>query len=477
MSERRGLAYHRRFSPLYTDYYEYSMIQGYYLAGKGQEEAVFDVFFRRNPFEGGYAIAAGLRDAVEYVLHMQFSPEELAYLASLGYGDEFLQVLEHLRFTGDIAAVPEGEVVFPGEPIVTVKGPLLETQLLEGLMLSMVNFQTLVATKARRLVSAADGRIVTDFGLRRAQGDGGMSASRAAFVGGVQSTSNVLLAFEENVPASGTIAHSWIQSFPTELESFRAYARIHPDDAYLLLDTYDTLRQGLPNAVTVAQELAAQGHHLAGVRLDSGDLAYLSKKVRVELDQNGLQSVRIGVSNQLDEYVIQSLLDQEAPIDLFGVGTRLATGYSDAALDGVYKMVQLERQPIIKLSENPLKINIPGEKEVYRYYNACDGLMFMDGLCLRGGDEEPTTLLHPDFDYRRTDVTGLRREKLQQSIVRGGELMYAFPSLLETRDYAEQRFALLYNEHKRFSNPHTYHVGVTRELFDLRRRLIEARTS
>ncbi len=477
MDERRGQAYHRRYSPLYTDYYEYSMTQGYYLSGKGRDEAVFDIFYRENPYGGGYAIAAGLRDAVEYVLGMRFTSEELGYLSSLGYRDDFLQVLEKTRFTGDITAVPEGEVVFPGEPIISVKGPLIETQLLEGLILSMVNFQTLVATKARRMVCAAGGRIVTDFGLRRAQGDGGMGASRACFVGGVASTSNVLLAFEENVPVGGTVAHSWVQSFDSELEAFRAYAQMHPDDSVLLLDTYDTLRKGLPNAVIVGRELEEQGHHLRGVRLDSGDLAYLSKKVRAVLDENGLGHVKITVSNQLDEYVIESLLDQGAPIDTFGVGTRLVTGYNDSALDGVYKMVQLKGKPIIKISENPAKINIPGEKELYRYYDAGDGLWLLDGLCLARGDNEPAVLMHPDFDYKKTEVAGLKREKIRKEIVRNGELVYTFPTLLETREWGAQRFSLLYGEHKRLANPHAYHVGVSRELFDLRRSLIEDRSS
>jgi nicotinate phosphoribosyltransferase len=477
MDERRGQAYHRRFSPLYTDYYEYSMTQGYYLSGKGRDEAVFDIFYRQNPYGGGYAIAAGLRDAVEYVLNMRFTSEELGYLSSLGYRDDFLQVLEKMRFTGDITAVPEGEVIFPGEPIISVKGPLIETQLLEGLILSMVNFQTLIATKARRMVCAGEGRSIVDFGLRRAQGDGGMGASRACFVGGVASTSNVLLAFEESVSVGGTMAHSWIQSFDSELEAFRAYAQMHPDDSVLLLDTYDTLRQGLPNAVIVGRELEEQGHHLQGVRLDSGDLAYLSKKVRAVLDEHGLGHVKISVSNQLDEYVIESLVDQGAPIDMFGVGTRLVTGYSDGALDGVYKMVQLKGRPIIKISENPAKINIPGEKELYRYYDAGDGLWLLDGLCLAGGDDEPTVLMHPDFDYKKTEVAGLKRENIRKEIVRNGELVYAFPTLLETRTWSAQRFSLLYGEHKRFANPHAYHIGVSRELFDLRRSLIDAWSS
>lgn len=477
MNERHGLAYHRRFSPLYTDYYEYSMTQGYFLSGKGQDEAVFDIFYRRNPYEGGYAVAAGLRDAVEYVLNMRFTQEELAYMSSIGFRDDFLHALEAMRFTGDIKAVPEGEVVFPGEPIITVKGPLFETQILEALILSTTNFQTLVATKARRMVSAADGRPISDFGLRRAQGDGGMGASRASFIGGVASTSNVLLAFEENIPASGTIAHSWVQSFDTELEAFRTYAEMHPDNSILLLDTYDTLRQGLPDAITVARELEQQGHRLRGIRLDSGDLAYLSKKVRAALDQNGLQYVKISVSNQLDEYLIESLLSQQAPIDMFGIGTRLVTGYNDSALDGVYKLVQLRGRPVIKISENPAKINIPGEKEVYRYYDAGDGLWLLDGLCLKGRDEEPTVLMHPDFDYKKTEVAGLKRERILKDIVRDGVLVYAFPTLTETQKWSAERFQLLYGEHKRFSNPHTYHVGVSRELFDLRRHLIEERGS
>lgn len=477
MAERRGQAYHRKFSPLYTDYYEYSMTQGYYLSGKGQDEAVFDIFYRANPYGGGYAIAAGLRDAIDYVLGMRFGPDELSYLSSLGFRDDFLHVLEQMRFTGDITAVPEGEVVFPGEPIITVKGPLIETQLLEALILSTVNFQTLVATKARRLVGAARGRAIIDFGLRRAQGDGGMAASRASFVGGAAMTSNVLLAFEENVPAGGTVAHSWIQSFDSELEAFRIYAGMHPDDAMLLLDTYDTLQQGLPNAIAIGKELEAQGHHLRGVRLDSGDLAYLSKRVRAALDEHGLGYVKISVSNQLDEYVIDSLIDQAAPIDTFGVGTRLVTGYGDGALDGVYKMVQLKGRPIIKISENPAKINVPGEKDVYRYYDAGDGLWLMDGLCLRGCDEDPSVLMHPDFDYKKTEVAGLRRENVRKEIVHGGELVYTFPTLFESAQWSARRFALLYSEHKRFTNPHTYHVGVSRELYDLRRKLIEERSS
>jgi nicotinate phosphoribosyltransferase len=273
------------------------------------------------------------------------------------------------------------------------------------------------------------------------------------------------------------MAHSWIQSFDSELEAFRAYAQMHPDDSVLLLDTYDTLRQGLPNAVIVGRELEKQGHHLQGVRLDSGDLSYLSKRVRTVLDENGLTHTRVSVSNQLDEYVIESLIDQGAPIDMFGVGTRLATGYSDGALDGVYKMVQLKGKPIIKISENPAKINLPGEKELYRYYDAGDGLWLLDGLCLTGGDDEPTVLMHPDFDYKKTEVSGLKRENIRKEIVRKGELVYTFPTLLETRTWSAQRFSLLYGEHKRFANPHAYHIGVSRELFDLRRSLIEARSS
>jgi len=273
------------------------------------------------------------------------------------------------------------------------------------------------------------------------------------------------------------MAHSWIQSFDSELEAFRTYAQMHPDDAVLLLDTYETLEQGLPDAITVGKELRAQGHHLSGVRLDSGDLAYLSKKVRTALDANGLTDVKISVSNQLDEYLIDSLIDQGARIDMFGVGTRLATGYDDGALDGVYKMVQLDGQPIIKISENPAKINVPAEKDVYRYYDKGDGLWLLDGLSVTGDGDEPAVLMDPDFDYKKTEVAGLQRENIRRQIVQDGALVYAFPSLRETAAWSQERFALLYGEHKRLANPHTYHVGVTRELFDLRRRLIEARSS
>ena len=324
MDKRRGQAYHRRFSPLYTDYYEYSMTQGYYLSGKGQDQAVFDLFYRQNPYGGGYAIAAGLRDTVDYVLNMHFTSEELGYLSSLGYRDDFLQVLEKTRFTGDITAVPEGEVVFPGEPIISVKGPLIETQLLEGLILSTVNFQTLIATKARRMVSAAEGRSVYDFGLRRAQGDGGMGASRACFVGGVTSTSNVLLAFEEGVPVGGTMAHSWIQSFGWSWRRSVLTHRCIRMTPSCSSTPYDTLKQGLPNAVIVGQEAGGTGPpplgRPAGPRRD---LRTSRQRVRVGARRAWTQPRQDLGRNQLDEYVIVSLVDQGVPIDILRCRVRL----------------------------------------------------------------------------------------------------------------------------------------------------------
>jgi nicotinate phosphoribosyltransferase len=332
-----------KHSGLYTDLYELTMVQGYFLSGTHETQASFDYFYRENPFKGGYVIFAGLQNFLEALETFSYSVEDLKFLKSLGYFQApFLEYLKGFRFKGQVHSVREGEVVFPLEPMARVEGTLLETQLIETLMLNFLNFESLIATKASRMVSASRGRRVVDFGLRRAQGLAGIQASRAAYIGGVDGTSNVYAALEFGLPPSGTQAHSWVQSFPDELTAFRRFAEIYPKQCILLVDTYNTLKSGVPNAITVAKEMEAKREKLVGIRLDSGDLAYLSKHARALLDEAELHYVKIVVSNQLDEHLIKSLLDQGAPINAFGVGTNLVTGQDTPALDGVYKLALLD---------------------------------------------------------------------------------------------------------------------------------------
>ncbi|RMD73605.1 MAG: nicotinate phosphoribosyltransferase, partial [Bacteroidetes bacterium] len=323
---------------LYTDLYELTMAQGHFFAGRHETRAVFDYFFRKNPFEGGFVVFAGLADLLEALQDFRYSAEDIDYLAAQGFKPEFLDWLRHFRFRGDVWAAREGEVVFPYAPIVRVEGTIVETQLVETLLLNLLNFESLIATKAARMRLVAGDRIIAEFGLRRAQGYGGMQATRAAIVGGANNTSNVLAGLHYGLPVTGTMAHAWIQSYEDELTAFRKFAEQYPERCILLVDTYDTLRSGIPNAITVARELEQRGYRLFGIRLDSGDLAWLSKRARQMLDEAGLTYVKILASNQIDEYVIRSLREQQAPIDGYGVGTRLVTGHSSPALDGVYKL-------------------------------------------------------------------------------------------------------------------------------------------
>ena len=347
---------------LYTDFYELSMAQGYFYAGKQQETAVFEYFFRTNPFHGGFLVFAGLADFLEQLQSFTYDEEAISYLGKIGLKPEFLNYLRHFSFQGKILSVREGELVFPNEPIVRIEANLIEAQLIETLLLNILNFQSLVATKAYRVVLAANGKSFADFGLRRAHGFGSLQASRAAIIGGASSTSNVQAAFMYDLPVSGTMAHSWVQSFGDELKAFKAYTAINPKNSILLVDTYNTLRSGVPNAILAAKELEQQGERLVGIRLDSGDLAYLSKKARKMMDQEGLSYVKIFASNQLNENVISSLEDQNAPIDGFGVGTELVTGKPDASLDGVYKLCENGGIPNMKISENIEKNTLPEKK-------------------------------------------------------------------------------------------------------------------
>ncbi|HQB38239.1 MAG TPA: nicotinate phosphoribosyltransferase, partial [Deltaproteobacteria bacterium] len=359
-----------RYSPLLTDLYELTMMAGYLEEGMASETAVFDLYFRTNPFEGGYAVFAGLEPALSCLEALRFNAEEIDYLRGLNmFKPRFIEYLKEFRFRGRITAPPEGTVVFASEPLLTVEGTLAETQLVETVLLNIINFQTLAATKAARVCHAAAGGEVIEFGLRRAQGpDGGLSASRAACIGGCSSTSNVQAGMDYNLPIKGTHAHSWVQSFPDELSAFMAYADVFPDSTVLLVDTYNVLKSGVPNAITVARRLRAQGHELRGIRLDSGDLAYLSREARRMLDGAGFPDVRIVASNELDEYVIDSIRDEGGRVDIYGVGTKLATcaGPGGVALGGVYKLAQVGETPKLKVTNDIAKATLPGRKQVLR---------------------------------------------------------------------------------------------------------------
>lgn len=451
----------------YTDYYELTMAQGYFLSGIHQKRASFDYFFRKIPFDGGYVVFAGLNELIETVKHLTFAEEELEYLRKEGFKESFINFLKDFRFKGDIYSAAEGEIIFPNEPVVRIDGTLLETQIIETILLNILNFQSLIATKASRIKHAAgESSTVLDFGLRRSQGLGGIHATRAAIIGGFDGTSNVYSSQRFDIPAGGTMAHSWIQSFVDELTAFRTYAKYYPDSTILLVDTYDTLGMGVPNAIKVAKELEENGHKLAGVRLDSGDLAYFSRQTRSMLDNAGLQYVKIAASNQLDERVIASLKTQEAPIDIFGVGTRLVTGHSSPALDGVYKLGSIGGEPKLKLSENIEKISLPGKKKIFRYTND-DGSFYGDAILL---DEERILerMHHPTFPAKKTTLNSRNYEEVLKPAVLNGEISISLPSVKDIAAHCKDRLNKLHREYKRFDNPHIYKVGISTKLMESR---------
>lgn len=456
---------------LYTDYYELTMAQGYYLSGRKEEQVCFDYFFRDLPFDGGYVVFAGLADFLEIIENFRFHDDELDYLKDQGFLPDFINYLEDFKLQVSIHAAREGEIVFPLEPVVRIRGGIIEAQILETLLLNILNFESLIATKAARMKYAAGERKVLDFGLRRAQGLGGIQASKAAMIGGVEATSNVYSSFIHGIPASGTMAHSWIQSFDDELTAFRKYAEYYPDNCILLVDTYDTLSSGVPNAITVAKELEKEGHQLEGIRLDSGDLAYFSRKSRNQLDRAGLEYVKIAVSNQLDERLIKSLLSQDAPIDLFGVGTRLVTGHETPALDGVYKLASVKDEPKLKISENVEKITLPGIKKIIRYTTK-SGQFYGDGILL---DDEASvdTIYHPYFPAQHATISDYTAEPLLQEVMNNGDVQIDIPSAKDSAAYASSRLKKLNAEHKRFDNPHIYKVGISKKLMDLRDELTQ----
>lgn len=454
---------------LYTDFYELTMAEGYFSSGKKDEQATFDYFFRSNPYRGGFAIFAGLQDFLELLSDFTYSDSDLAYLKKQGFESAFLNYLKDFRFCGNILSVREGEIVFPNEPIVRVNGSIIECQLIESFLLNILNFESLIATKAFRVKLAADGRPFSDFGMRRAQGFGAHHATRAACIGGAGSTSNTLAGKIFDIPVSGTQAHSWIQGFDNELEAFRAYAKVHPENTILLVDTYDTLRSGIPNAIKVAKEMEHDGHRLHGIRLDSGDLAYLSKKSRKMLDDAGLSYVKIVASNQLNEFVINSLLkDQNAAIDSFGIGTELVTGKPDASLDGVYKLSEINGRPKMKLSENIIKTTLPGKKQIVRYFDEA-GKFYRDAILLENENpDEIETVFHPIYAEKKSSVKRLNSELLLKEVIVNGENQLKKESVFDIHNYLLERAEMLADEHKRFISPHIYKVGISEKLMTVR---------
>jgi len=467
-----------RYSALLTDLYELTMLAGYFEKGMHEKPAVFDLYFRKAPFHGNYAVFAGLETALDYLAGLHFTADELAYLQKLGiFKPAFLDFLKNFRFRGKVTAFPEGSVVFACEPLLTVEGPMAQTQLVETALLNIINFQTLVATKAARLTVAAEEGTVVEFGLRRAQGpDGGLSEVRGAYIGGVRSTSNVWAGKVFNIPVKGTHAHSWIMSFPDELSAFRAYADVFPDSSILLVDTYDTLESGIPNAIIVARELREKGHELLGVRLDSGDLAYLSRETRVMLDSAGFPKVKILASNELDEFIIRSIRDQGGRVDIYGVGTRLAScqGEGGGALGGVYKLVRFDGRPKLKVSNDISKSTLPDYKRLLRVIDS-NGIFQMDIMCLEDEQIKSGDIVYDPANpsLHKAIPEGVSFHDIRGVVMEEGKVCIPSPTLDEMADRSAEQLKLLPEGSLRLENPHIYKVSISYGLHNLRTQLIE----
>lgn len=466
------------------DFYELTMSQGYFANGYRDRITYFDVFFRQCPDGGGFAIAAGLDQIIEYIQQLHFSEEDIAYLRERNlFSEDFLAYLKDFRFTGDIWAVPEGTPVFPKEPIITVRAPAIEAQLIETFLLLSINHQSLIATKANRVVRAAQGRTVMEFGSRRAQGpDAAILGARAAYIGGVNGTACTISDQLFGVKAGGTMAHAWVQMFDTEYEAFKAYCEMYPNNATLLVDTYNTLKSGVPNAIRVFNEvLKPKGITKCGIRLDSGDMTYLTQKARQMLDEAGWETCQISVSNSLDEHIIQAILRQGAQIDMFGVGERLITAKSEPVFGGVYKLVAVEKDgeviPKIKISENVGKITNPHYKKLYRFYGNDTGKAIADYLCVYDeviDDSKDMVIFDPDATWKTKTVYNFTAKELQVPIFMNGELVYHRPNLEEIRTYCLQQVDTLWDEVKRFDNPHTYYVDLSEKLWNIKYGLLKS---
>lgn len=470
---------------LLTDLYELTMMQGYFEKQSANETVIFDVFFRENPVKNGYSIMAGLEQVIEYIKNLNFSYEDVDYLRGLGiFSEDFLHYLSGFHFSGDIYAIPEGSVIFPKEPILKVIAPIMEAQLVETAILNIINHQSLIATKTARVVHAAQGDGVMEFGLRRAQGpDAGLYGARAAMIGGCVGTSNVLAGKMFDVPVMGTHAHSWIMSFPDEYTAFKAYADLYPDACTLLVDTYDTLKSGVPNAIRVFREMKEAGIHPKsyGIRLDSGDLAYLSKKARAMLDEAGFEDAVIAASNDLDEMLINDLKIQGAAITSWGVGTHLITSKDCPSFGGVYKLAAIEKDgeflPKIKISENTEKITNPGNKTIYRVYDKETGKLRADLICFADevyDTEEELLLFDPNATWKKTRLSGgsyTMREMLKPIFIHG-ECVYTSPSVMEIAAYCRQEKDTLWDETKRLLYPHKVYVDLSQKLYDTKAKLL-----
>ena len=468
------------------DFYELTMGNGYFESGLKDKITYFDLFYRNVPDEGGFAIAAGLEQVVRYIQDLHFSGEDIDYLRSKGvFSERFLEYLRNFRFSGDIWSVPEGTPVFPREPVVTVRAPAIEAQLLETYLLLQINHQSLIATKANRIVRASEGRAVLEFGSRRAQGaDGAVLGARAAYIGGCAGTACVLADQLYGVPAAGTMAHSWVQMFPSQLDAFRTYCRLYPHNATLLVDTYDTLRSGVPDAIRAFDEvLRPMGITSCGIRLDSGDMAYLTQRARKMLDEAGWTGCRITCSNSLDERLISELLRQGACIDSFGVGERLITSRSSPVFDGVYKLAAVEEAdgsivPRIKISENVGKITNPHFKKVYRFYGRKSGMAEADYICLHSESVDDTrdlVIRDPEATWKHKTMTDFRARELLVPIFKSGELVYELPTLPQIQAYCREEVEHLWPEVRRFDYPHSYYVDLSDELLGIKNALLNAR--
>lgn len=464
------------------DFYELTMANGYFNKGMDDTIVYFDMFYRKNPDQGGFSIVAGLEQVIKYVKSLKFTDEDINYLRSRKlFSEDFLKYLKSFKFTGDIYAIPEGTPVFPYEPLLTVRAKAIEAQLLETMILLTINHQSLIATKANRIVRAAKGRTVMEFGARRAQGfDGAIYGARAAYIGGVVGTATTLADEIFGVPALGTMAHSWIQMFECEYEAFKAYAENYPDSCTLLIDTYNVINSGIPNAIRVSKEvLEPMGKRLKGVRIDSGDITYLSNKCREMLDEAGLSDCKIVASNSLDEYIITDLLDQGAKVDSFGVGERLITAKSEPVFGGVYKLAAIEENgkiiPKIKISENAEKVTNPGFKKVWRLFDNYTNKAIADVITLANeviDESKPYVIFDEIHTWKKKRITKFTAQNLQVPVFINGECVYDMPTLNEIKQYCKNQVDNLWNEAKRFTNPHQYYVDLSEQLWECKQKMI-----
>lgn len=476
------MSYNKINLTMLTDFYELTMAGGYFENGMKNTIATFDMFYRRNPDEGGFAIMAGLEQTVEYLNNLSFTDEDIDFLRSKRiFSEEFLTYLRNFKFTCDVWAVEEGTPIFPGEPIVTVRGPIIQAQLVETMVLLTINHQSLIATKASRIVRAANGRAIMEFGSRRAHSyDGAVFGARAAYIGGCVGTACTISDRDFGIPALGTMAHSWIQSFDTEYEAFCAYAKRYPDSCTLLVDTYNVLKSGIPNAIRAFNEiLLPMGFRPKGIRIDSGDITYLSKKARKMLDEAGFPDCKICASNSLDEYIISDMLRQGAPVDTFGVGERLITASSEPVFGGVYKLVSINKDgeeiPKIKISENVAKITNPCFKELYRLYDIESGKAIADVITLFDeviDDTKPYVIFDPEHTWKRKSLTNFRAVRLRKKIFNKGGLCYELPDINTIKNRCSAQLDTLWDEVKRFENPHSYYVDLSDKLWRLKQELL-----